>query len=317
MKLGDIYRFAVQLAKESDPRTSEELEDDMKRVEDRYRRMDDEERGLFDKDALWNPYQDSRLVHGDLDADVRGVLWGIDIGTGEILLADRLRERGKVIDAVIGHHPFGKARPKYGEVLHLQEYMFAHMGMPITIAEDIIAPRINEVHRNNAPSNWDQVVDASRLLDLPLMCLHSVTDNLADRFLNDLVDEVQPKRVEDVVRMLMVLPEYRHAASNNNPPDVYVGDRKRRAGKIALKMTGGTAGPKEMYERFADAGVGTVVFMHIPEGHLEEAKKHHLNVVIAGHMATDSLGINLLADRLEEKGLQITPCSGLIRAKRM
>ena len=57
--------------------------------------------------------------------------------------------------------------------------------------------------------------------------------------------------------------------------------------------------------------------MHIPEGHLEEARKHHLNVVIAGHMATDSLGINLLADRLEEQGLQITPCSGLIRARRM
>ncbi|MDD1771319.1 MAG: hypothetical protein LUQ09_00175 [Methanomassiliicoccales archaeon] len=149
------------------------------------------------------------------------------------------------------------------------------------------------------------------------MNLHPVTDDLADRFLNDLVDEVRPKRVEDVVRMLMVLPEYRHAASNNNPPDVYVGDRKRRAGEIVLEMTGGTAGPKKMYEKFADAGVGTVVFMHIPEGHLEVARDQHLNVVIAGHMATDSLGINLLADRSEEKGLRITPCSGLIRAKRM
>lgn len=316
MKLGEIYRFAVQLAKDNDPRTAEELEDDLSRVEERYRKMDQEERSFFDADALWNPYADSRLVHGDPEREIGTVMWGIDIGTSELLLADRLRERGRRIDAVIGHHPMGRARPKYGEVLHLQEYMFAQMGMPITLAEDILAPRIKEVHRNNAPSNFDQAVDAARMLDLPLMCLHSVTDNLVDRFLNDLVEERAPKRVEDLISVLMGLPEYRHAAANNNPPEVYVGDRKRRTGKIALKMTGGTAGPKEMYEGLADAGVGTIVFMHLPESHLEEARKNHLNVVVAGHMATDSLGINLLADRLEDRGLEIVPCSGLIRARR-
>jgi len=41
-----------------------------------------------------------------------------------------------------------------------------------------------------------------------------------------------------------------------------------------------------------------------------------MNVVVSGHMATDSLGINLLADRLEDRGLQVIPCSGLIRARR-
>lgn len=316
MKLGEIYRYAVQLAKDNDPRTAEELEDDLSRVEERYRKMDQEERSFFDADSLWNPYADSRLVHGDPDKEIGALMWGIDIGTSELLLADRLRERGRRIDAVVGHHPMGKARPKYGEVLHLQEYMFAQVGMPITLAEDILAPRIKEVHRNNAPSNYDQAVDAARMLDLPLMCLHSVTDNLVDRFLNDLMEERAPKRVEDLISVLMEQPEYRHAAANNNPPEVYVGDRKRRTGKIALKMTGGTAGPKEMYEGLADAGVGTIVFMHLPESHLEEARKNHLNVVVAGHMATDSLGINLLADRLEDRGLEIVPCSGLIRARR-
>ncbi|NLX46756.1 MAG: NGG1p interacting factor NIF3 [Euryarchaeota archaeon] len=316
MKLGDIYRFAVQLAKENDPRTAEELEDDLRRTEERYRKLDDGEKELFDADALWNPYADSRLVHGNPDTDVGGVLWGIDIGTGEMLLADRLRERGRRVDAVFGHHPLGRARPKFGDVLHLQEYMFAQMGMPITWAEDILAPRIKEVHRSSAPSNYDQAVDAARLLDLPLMCLHSVTDNLVDRYLNELMEERGPKRVDDLISVLMELPEFRHAAANNNPPEVYVGDRKRRTGKIALKMTGGTAGPKEMYEGLADAGVGTIVFMHLPESHLEEARKHHMNVVVSGHMATDSLGINLLADRLEDRGLQVIPCSGLIRARR-
>ncbi|MCG7845275.1 MAG: NGG1p interacting factor NIF3, partial [Methanomassiliicoccales archaeon] len=190
-------------------------------------------------------------------------------------------------------------------------------GVPITMAEDVLAPRIREVNHLSAPANFDQAVDAARLLELPLMCLHSVTDNLVDKHLNVLMEELAPKRVDDVLKILLELPEHRFAASNNNPPEVYVGDRKRRAGKIAVKMTGGTSVPKEIYEKLADAGVGTVVCMHIPEPHLDEARKHHINVVVSGHMASDSLGINLLADQLESRGLKITPCSGLIRIRRL
>jgi hypothetical protein len=317
MRFGEIYRFAVQLAKDNDPRSAEDMEDDLRRAEERYRKMDAGDKELFDLDTLWNPYADSRLVHGDPDQEIGGVLWGIDISTGEMLLADRLREKGKRIDAVIGHHPFGRARPKFGDALHLQEYMFNQMGVPITVAEDILASRIKEVNHLSAPANFDQVVDAARLLDIPLMCLHSVTDNLVDRYLDHLMDEQEPKRLEDVLKLLLEIPEHRHAASNNNPPEVYVGDRKRKAGKIAVKMTGGTSVPKEIYEKLADAGVGTVVCMHLPEAHLDEARKHHINVVVAGHVASDSLGMNLLADRLESRGLQITPCSGFIRIRRL
>ena len=34
------------------------------------------------------------------------------------------------------------------------------------------------------------------------------------------------------------------------------------------------------------------------------------------HMASDSLGCNLLADIFEDKGLNITPCSGFFRVRR-
>jgi len=33
-------------------------------------------------------------------------------------------------------------------------------------------------------------------------------------------------------------------------------------------------------------------------------------------VASDSLGMNLLADRLEERGVEVTPCSGFIRVRR-
>jgi len=52
------------------------------------------------------------------------------------------------------------------------------------------------------------------------------------------------------------------------------------------------------------------------EEHRKEAEKHHINVVIAGHMASDSLGMNILLDELEKSGVEIIPTSGLIRVKR-
>jgi putative NIF3 family GTP cyclohydrolase 1 type 2 len=316
MKLIDIYKLAVQMGIGSDLRTREQIEVELKRVGDRYAKMDPEDRDLFDKDQLWNPYADSRLLYGNPSAEVEGVLWGIDIGTGEVLLADRLREKGKRIDAIIGHHPRGYAHANFYDVMHVQETLMQQAGISINVAEGIVTPRIREVHNAIASDNHEQVVDSAWLLGMPLMCLHQPTDILVQRFLEGLMTEKAPERIEDVLKVLAALPEMKHAISHNNPPEVWVGDRSRHAGRIAVKMCGGTAYPKEVYEKLSHAGVGTVICMHVPESHIEEARKNHVNIIISGHMASDSLGINLFADRVEQEGVEITPCSGLIRVKR-
>jgi putative NIF3 family GTP cyclohydrolase 1 type 2 len=97
---------------------------------------------------------------------------------------------------------------------------------------------------------------------------------------------------------------------------VIVGDRERRAGKVLVDMTGGTSGSEEAYGKLAQAGVGTLLVMHINEKHRKEAEKHHVNVINAGHMASDSLGMNLFLDELEARGIRVLSCAGLIRVVR-
>ena len=53
------------------------------------------------------------------------------------------------------------------------------------------------------------------------------------------------------------------------------------------------------------------------EEYREEAEKAHLNIVIAGHMASDSIGMNLFLDELVKKGIEVITCSGLIRHTRV
>jgi putative NIF3 family GTP cyclohydrolase 1 type 2 len=58
--------------------------------------------------------------------------------------------------------------------------------------------------------------------------------------------------------------------------------------------------------------------MHIGEEHLKFARENHMNVVVAGHMASDTLGINLLLDELEKKEkIEVISCSGFRRYSRV
>jgi putative NIF3 family GTP cyclohydrolase 1 type 2 len=148
------------------------------------------------------------------------------------------------------------------------------------------------------------------------MSAHTVADNQVNSFVQELMDSEQPRTLGDVIKLLKTIPEYAEAVKYNAGPAIVVGSKERRTGKILVDMTGGTGGSEDAYAKLAQAGVGTLLVMHMGEKHRKEAEKNHVNVIIAGHMASDSLGMNLLLDGLAEKGLEIIPCAGLIRHKR-
>jgi hypothetical protein len=67
----------------------------------------------------------------------------------------------------------------------------------------------------------------------------------------------------------------------------------------------------------SQSGINTVVGMHFSDEHRKEAEKRHLNMVIAGHISSDNLGINLLLDEIS-RGEDVTflECSGFRRVSR-
>ena len=317
MKLSDAYRLAIETGRKNDPRPVSEVEKVLSDAKESYDKMDGEKKQYFDQERLWNPYADSRFSFGDGSAEVSKVMWGIDIGTGEILLADRLNEKGAGIGAVVAHHPLGLARTPFPEVMWLQTDMYCSAGVPVNVAESLMGPRVEEVLRGVLPANYNQAVDAARLLNIPIMNIHSPADNCVQRFLEKEFEDDPAYRVSDIIDHLMRIEEFQTATRFNSAPKIVVGSKSGRCGKVIFKMTGGTSGPKEIYEALAHAGVGTVVGMHFPESHIEEAKKHHINMVVSGHMASDSLGVNIIADEWQKNGLEVLPCSGLIRVSRV
>lgn len=307
--------MAVSLGKEHDVR-GEELDRLMDIWADESGKCQRSDEDVYDTEACHNPYSDTRILYGRGDIEVQSILCGIDIETPEILLVDRLREKGRRIDMVLAHHPEGVAQAGLHGVMAVQADMLEQVGVPINIGEGIMTERIAEVRRGLMPLNHQRAVDAARLLDIPFMCVHSPADNMVNYFLQKLFKENPYRTLQDVLDLLLDIPEYQKARELKAGPHLLVGDRKKRAGKIFIKMTGGTGGSEKAYQKMAAAGVGTIIGMHMHDKHRKAAKEHNINVVIAGHMASDSLGMNLFLDRLEKQGVEIMPCSGLIRVSR-
>ena len=131
------------------------------------------------------------------------MLVGIDMEVGEVLLADRLREKGRPVDLVLAHHPEGTALARLYQVMHMHEELAAMLGVPINVAEGLLKERIDQVERSVLPTNHQRARDVARLLDLAMMCIHTPADNHVTTYLQQKFDQAQPYRVEDVLEVCL------------------------------------------------------------------------------------------------------------------
>lgn len=313
MRTKEIYDLAVSLGKKSDLRGLGGVKKYLERASKQYDSLDKEAKKEFDKEKLENPYSDTRILVDNKKKQIKKVLVGIDIGGAEVLLAKELGD----IDLLISHHPDGMGLADLHSVMDLQAQVLANYGVPINIAESVMRPRISEVSRGVSPANHNRTRDMASILKFDYMCTHTIADNLGANFIVKLIDKKKPEYVSDLVKLIKEVPEYTEAMKHKAGPSIFVGNPENSCGKIAVtEFTGGTSGAKEIFEKMAQAGIGTIVGMHMHEEHRKEAEKYHINVVIAGHYSSDSLGMNLFLDELEKKGVGVIPCAGLIRVKR-
>jgi putative NIF3 family GTP cyclohydrolase 1 type 2 len=318
MKFKDFYQAVVETGIENDLRGREEMERILKEEKLRFDKLDEKDREYYDRDRLFNPFSDTRILNGDPELEIKKAIIGIDMEVGELLLTHLLnKELEGRIDLVIAHHPEGYAQARLSDVMKLQADLMASCGITLSVAEKLMEKRISEIERRLMPVNHNRSVDVAKLLGLPMICIHTAADNCVTRYLTGLIEEKKPSRLKDLLDLVRDIPEYRKSAALQVPPRIVSGSEDSRCGKVFVDMTGGTEGAKEVFEKYAASGISTLVGMHISEDHLENAKKANLNVVIAGHISSDTLGLNLLLDAVEKKGrLEYVCVSGFERVRR-
>ncbi len=318
MNLETLYRKSVEIGIANDLRGREEISRRLAEENQAFEKLPAVGKDGYDLDRLFNPFADTRILNGPGDTEIKTAIVGIDMEVGEVLLAHILkRDSGKAIDAVIAHHPEGYALAGLGGVMKIQADLLAALGVPISVSEQLMEKRIGEVERRLLPANHERAVDAARALGLPMMCIHTPADNCVTNYLTGLFAAKSPRTLGDCLGILGEIPEYRKSARRNAPPKIVSGSESNKCGRIFVDMTGGTEGSKDIFERYAGAGVSTLVGMHLSEDGLEKAKKASLNVIIAGHISSDTLGLNLLFDEAEKSGsIEFIGISGFERIRR-
>jgi putative NIF3 family GTP cyclohydrolase 1 type 2 len=318
MKLEALYKRAVAVGVAHDLRGPGEVRRILAEESKRFKKLPADEAKAYDPDRLFNPFSDTRILAGVPETDVRRVIVGIDMEVGEVLLTHVLnRDLGRKIDLIIAHHPEGYALARLSDVMRLQPDLLATYGVNVSVAEQLMEKRMGEVERRLLPVNHNRAVDAARLLGIAMMCIHTPADNCVASYLQGRFKREKPRRLKDLLDLLNGIPEYLKAARMSAGPKIVSGSESNRCGKIFVDMTGGTEGPKTIFEQQAVSGISTIVGMHLSEDALENAKKAGLNVVIAGHVSSDTLGLNLLFDEIEAKGrLEFVGASGFERIRK-
>lgn len=319
MTLQQFFRRAVALGMQYDPRDQKEIERLLKKEKDRGAKLVGKEREHFDEERTWNPYPDCRIIHGTGKETFRSIAVGIDIETPEFLLIDRLRERGQHIDGVLIHHPEGRALADLEKVMPMQVDLLSGVGVPVNHAEGLLRPRMDKIWRSIHADNLFRSERAAELLGIPAVVCHTITDNMVWSFMEKHICSRTFHALGEILDAILEIPEYAYYAKKGNPPIIASGSTSSRPGKVyATEFTGGTNGPEEFFEAKARAGAGTILSMHATEKAVEEAKKHHVNIIQCSHMASDALGINLLLDAMEKEdaSLKVLELSGFIRVKR-
>ncbi|MBN2245612.1 MAG: NGG1p interacting factor NIF3 [Candidatus Aminicenantes bacterium] len=318
MKLENFYKKAVEIGINNDLRGKPAINKILKEEKEKYHYLKEEDKEFYDLDKLFNPFSDTRIINGDKTIDVKRIIVGIDMEIGEVLLTAFLNQNKKQkIDLVISHHPEGYALAQLHDVMRLQADLLALYGINISVAEHLMEKRISEIERRLLPVNHNRTADAAKVLNIPMMCIHTPGDNCVTKYLDHLFSKEKPYRIKDLIKILLFIPEYKKSAKLQAPPKIFNGSENNKCGKIFVEMTGGTSGSKEIFEKMCNSGISTIVGMHMSEEYLENAKKANLNVVIAGHISSDTLGLNLLFDQIEkEEKLDFLGISGFERIRR-
>ena len=317
MKLKNLYQMIVKKGIDADIRSREEIESLLKKRKKSWDRLTKKEKEYFDPDTLFNPFEDSRILNGNPDENIKSMIVGVDVDSGELACVEALKRKGKKIDLVVAHHPQGKAYAKFYEVMDLQVDIFTAQGVAVSVSENLLKERKAQVARRVHAANHTRSVDTARLLGMSFLCMHTPCDNLAFEHLDKKLFKAKPSSLGEIMDILLDIPEYADAAKHNNAPMIAVGSRSSRCKKIHLEFTGGTEGPQKIYKKLASCGVDTIIAMHQSEEHYKCCREQNINVILASHIASDNLGINIMLDYLSAKEkFKIYEFSGFRRFQR-
>lgn len=235
---------------------------------------------------------------------IRRVLVGIDLEGPELLLA-----KGEGFDLALAHHPAGGTA-----VLRMDEVFARHVGLlvgagvPEAVAWAAVEGRTFEDRIAGQTRNYARLPALARALGIAYMNIHTPLDEIGRARMAQAAAELSPTNtVADLMAHFQAqFGEFRHALTSISCP---VGSPEHRLGKVAVAHGAGTNGGYPVAKAYFDHGVDTVVYIHVSPADARRLREEYAgqgkNLVVTGHIASDSVGINPFLEALRQRGLGV------------
>jgi len=253
------------------------------------------------------PYDTDIIVEGE---NIKKVLIGIDMETPELLLAQQMG-----YDCVVSHHPKADSCVvDFAKVMDVQIDRMVKAGVPINKAQKALRKQKMSVDLGRHASNYDRVSSAARLMKMPYLNIHIPADFITEKIVQTKLDTSfinKPKtKLKDIIEELNSWEYYKGKIAQ---PVIRVGSNEDYAGKIEVLMAGGTNGGVDVYKAYFEAGVGTIIAMHVPQDVKKAVSEQNIgNIIIAPHMPSDSIGLLEIVKQWRKEGFEVTCMSGIV-----
>jgi putative NIF3 family GTP cyclohydrolase 1 type 2 len=226
--------------------------------------------------------------------NVRKALFSVDVSTSELLLAKELG-----CDLVIAHHPIGPAMIDFPQVVTRHVEFMVEKGVPRRVAKQATDELISKLEVRRHASNYQHVVSAAKQLGMPLMNIHLPLDQITREFLLDTINGSGSKTPGELILRLQKIAEFRDSATE---VALMMGKPTDSLGRWVLVFAAGTNGGYPVAKAYMEHGVKTVIYLHIEfEELLRLRKECKGNLIVLGHMAGDSIGINIFLRELARR----------------
>lgn len=313
MKLSRLFAKMMEVGRLADWRDAATLEAHLAQRRAEFAALGGYEKRYYDRERLTNPFGCSRICSGAPDLDVRGMMVGINCTLADILYAERLRDRGRRIDAFLAHHGMAPAGDLYADITSPHYNVLVDYGVPEERAREIVDRTIRDytLRMGNEPTGFD------RHTGMALFNVHNPMDNLCGLYVAQRIARERPATVAELIELLLTLEEFAIDARVNVLPEIAVGEPGAPLGHVYLDVLGGIClNDEELTALLGTGKVQTVVRLAY-NNCIRVCREAGVNLILWPHHAHDNVGINLMLDQvLAEEAIDIVPTDGFYRVPR-
>lgn len=272
MKLGQFYKRAIECGSKYDPRGGECL------------------------------FEDTGILYGSEDSEIKNVLVGIDITSAELMFVEALRAGGVNVDLVVSHRPRGEFLRRTPLLLRQHESLLARLG--VGCSSEFFEKESLNMNLTIRESLLRREEQIAQLMKVPFMCIHSPADNIAAHILATRINPGSSMTVKSWCLSVAGI-------WSSLGPEVFCGCGNCVMGRTYFDVIGGNPLPSELFSHLKKGGIDTIVATHISNERIDKAKDVRINLISVSHVDLDSLGMHELIKRIDPEGeLNIIKCGG-------